>query len=410
MSAATFAPDLDLDTNQRGFRILSQSYVFAGQIDERRPKSKDFIMIEKVSFDQATAKTSEEKAAFQQRLDQMRITSSQAAQLAAVGLSTLDRLLYEADGVNVPGLSSQELKQLQENAQQWQNKHGVDLWRISLRVWALKGGIDIDYAKFIDEVKSVVEPLMGENAASHRKVQSADAITAVYTGMVPVVYKTQHALLSGLRNSFALSYVSIMFVLMFVLRSPMAGFLAMLPNLFPIVIIFGIIGWTGILVDVGMMMTVSVALGVAVDDTIHYLTWFREAIDRGLDAPEAAIEAYEKCATAMTETTIIAGLGLSAFMFSTFMPTQMFGTMMLVILFTAMFGDLIFLVAILTGPAGRFFCKKTKGTQTEPKPEPVVIPLTQAFAEINPKIELKIDDRYVGRCHIVDNVLDNEKT
>jgi len=111
----------------------------------------------------------------------------------------------------------------------------------------------------------------------------------------------------------------------------------------------------------------------------------------------------------MTETTFIAGLGLSAFMFSTFMPTQMFGTMMLVILFTAMFGDLIFLVAILTGPAGRFFCKKTKAAPEEPKPQPVILPLEPVSAEIDPKIELKIDDRYVGRCHIVDNMLGDEK-
>jgi uncharacterized membrane protein YdfJ with MMPL/SSD domain len=108
------------------------------------------------------------------------------------------------------------------------------------------------------------------------------------------------------------------------------------------------------------MMCASVALGVAVDDTMHYLTWFREALDRGLDRKEAALAAYERCGTAMSQTTLIGGLGLAVFAFSTFTPTQQFGIMMLVLLFAALFGDLIFLPSLLTGPLGRFFDRSGK--------------------------------------------------
>ncbi len=96
-------------------------------------------------------------------------------------------------------------------------------------------------------------------------------------------------------------------------------------------------------------------------------------------------------------------------MFSTFTPTQMFGTMMLVILFAALFGDLIFLPSILTGPAGRFFYKKKKKVvQEEPKSETLEPTPTPALTVPNSTIDLQVDDRYVGRCHIVDNMLDNE--
>ncbi|MFH1268830.1 MAG: MMPL family transporter, partial [Planctomycetota bacterium] len=154
----------------------------------------------------------------------------------------------------------------------------------------------------------------------------------------------------------------IAFVMMFVLKSPSAGLVAMIPNLFPVVIIFGMMGWLGVLVDIGTMMTASVALGVAVDDTIHYLTWYRKGLDLGLNRNGAAMMAYEKCATAMTQTTVIGGLGLAVFAFSTFTPTQRFGTMMLVLLVAALFGDLIFLPAVLSSPLGRFFrgSKKAK--------------------------------------------------
>jgi predicted RND superfamily exporter protein len=62
----------------------------------------------------------------------------------------------------------------------------------------------------------------------------------------------------------------------------------------------------------------------------------------------------------MFQTTLIAGFGLAAFALSTFTPTQMFGTMMLAILLTAMLGDLIFLAAMLNTPLGRFFEPKRR--------------------------------------------------
>jgi predicted RND superfamily exporter protein len=173
--------------------------------------------------------------------------------------------------------------------------------------------------------------------------------------LVPLVYKTQHELLSGLFKSLTMAFILIALVMMFVLKNPGAGLLSMIPNVFPVVMIFGIMGWMGILVDVGSMMTASVALGVAVDDTMHYLTWFRQGLDEGLDREGAAMLAYRRCGTAMTQTTLIGGLGLAAFAFSTFTPTQRFGTLMLVLLFAALFGDLVFLPAILTGPLGRVF-------------------------------------------------------
>ena len=90
------------------------------------------------------------------------------------------------------------------------------------------------------------------------------------------------------------------------------------PNMFPIVVVFGALGWLGIKVDIGIMMTASVALGVAVDDTIHFVWWFRHGIREGMDRRAATLYAYERCGTAMTQTTIIAGLGLAVFATSTF--------------------------------------------------------------------------------------------
>ena len=67
--------------------------------------------------------------------------------------------------------------------------------------------------------------------------------------------------------------------------------------------------------------------------------------------------AYERCATAMIETTLIGGLGLGVFALSTFTPTQRFGYLMMFLLAAALVGDLIFLPALLTGPLGKLFTR-----------------------------------------------------
>jgi predicted RND superfamily exporter protein len=144
-------------------------------------------------------------------------------------------------------------------------------------------------------------------------------------------------------------------VMMLVLRSVRAGFLSMLPNIFPVVVIFGTMGWINVMVDIGTMMTASVAMGIAVDDTIHFLTWFRRGLDQGQSRQRAILLAYQRVGTAMVQTTAIGGLGLSIFALSTFTPTQRFGTLMLAMLMAALVGDLVFLPALLASPLGRVF-------------------------------------------------------
>ncbi len=200
-------------------------------------------------------------------------------------------------------------------------------------------------------------PLVFSPARSREEAPD-DVISAKYTGVVPLVYKTQRQLLVSLRQSIAWAFVLIAIVMMFVLRSVSAGLISMAPNIFPVILVFGAMGWAGIKVDIGMMLTASVALGVAVDDTVHFLFWFQRAMREGHDRQSATLYAYRRCAKAMLQTTVIAGLGLAMFVFSTFTPTRQFGYMMVTLLAAALVGDLLMLPAILAGPVGRFFCDR----------------------------------------------------
>ena len=180
-------------------------------------------------------------------------------------------------------------------------------------------------------------------------------VSSIYTGVVPIVYKAQRALLQSLMESTLWSFVTITPLMIFVSRSLRAGLVAMIPNIVPVVFIFGLMGWLGIAIDIGSMMTASIALGVAVDDTIHFLSWFRGNVEQMKDRRAAIIASYKQCGTPTLQAACISGLGLSVFAFSTFTPTQRFGWLMLTILIAGVIAELVLLPAILAGPLGSVF-------------------------------------------------------
>jgi len=142
---------------------------------------------------------------------------------------------------------------------------------------------------------------------------------------------------------------------MYVSRGIVAGLVAMIPNVLPVLVVFGGLSWIGMPIDIGSMMAASIALGVAVDDTIHFLTWYRISLNRNRDRHSAILDAYHHCATPTMQATCINGLGLSVFTISTFAPTKQFGFLMLIILFAGAIAELLLLPAILAGPLGRSF-------------------------------------------------------
>ena len=240
-----------------------------------------------------------------------------------------------------------------------------ELWRISLRVAAFA---DVDYGHFTKELKAVLDPLIAEacdyvaiEGPKSHVAMTADggvphqAVTAVYTGVVPIVYKAQTALLASLVSSTIWSFLTITPLLMLVSRGVWAGCVAMLPNVLPVLVVFGGISWLGQPIEIGSMMAASIALGVAVDDTIHYLTWFRKSLDETGNRHVAILNAYRHCATPTVQAALINGLGLAVFMVSSFSPTKQFGYLMLVILLAGAVAELFLLPALLAGPLGAGF-------------------------------------------------------
>jgi predicted RND superfamily exporter protein len=228
------------------------------------------------------------------------------------------------------------------------------LWRVSARLGSLNADT---YESQLAELQEAVHTALGQLPA-----ERTDGVTVTYAGMLPLLADSHPALLRDLYLSFGISLLLIPLVLAFGLRSFRLGLASILPNVFPVVLVFGIMGWLGHSVDVGTMMTAAVGLGIAVDDTVHFLTWFaRGGIQRGLPRWRSILVAYRRCGAAMLRTTIICTAGMSMYATSSFAPAARFGWTVCVLMAAALVGDLLFLPALLMGRVGRllFPCKET---------------------------------------------------
>jgi predicted RND superfamily exporter protein len=232
-----------------------------------------------------------------------------------------------------------------------------ELWRISARVSATK---EVDYALFQRDLRTKIDPILAD-----MEKDGVHGIKVEYTGLVPLVYKAQHSLLDGLILGFITDFGIIVAVMIVLCRAASAGFVLLLPAAFPALMVFGGMGWGNsmlksldagtLLIDIGTVMAPSVALGVTVDDVVHFMLWFRRGIADGLDRRQAVMLAYKGCARAMYQSWGVIGIGLSVFALSPFGPTQRFGHMMLSMLTVALVGNLVLMPALLAGPLGAVF-------------------------------------------------------
>ncbi len=167
------------------------------------------------------------------------------------------------------------------------------------------------------------------------------------TGFGIVISASSHHLVSGQVKSFLLT-MAVIFIIMFALfLSFKVGLIAIVPNLFPIVINFGLMGWFGIELSMATSLIASIAIGLAVDDTIHYLVRFNREFQKDLDDKRALKETIAHIGRPIIFTTLTISTGFFILAFSGFKPTSIFGTMMVITMLSALVGDLILLPILM---------------------------------------------------------------
>ena len=233
---------------------------------------------------------------------------------------------------------------------------GDELWRISAQANILT---DVDYAVLTKEL----------NAAAADVLKDEPGAAYAVTGLVPLFLRTQEAVLEGLIWSFGLAFVVIAVVMSVVLGSVRAGLTAMLPNVLPVTAVFGLVSWFAVPIDIGTMISASVALGIAVDGTLHLVAAFRHAPPE-LDRRDAAARALVECGPALWQTSLIVGLGLLMLAPADLLLVSRFGWLMAALIAAALIADVILLPALLAGPMGGLIRRRPRAHADEPAAEP----------------------------------------
>jgi len=223
-----------------------------------------------------------------------------------------------------------------------------DVWRMTAWVSALA---PLDYGQVLEQTSEAADPLLADLSEDVR-----GKVSLGVSGIMPLVHQIQGRLLTDLFSSLMSALLVITVVMTVVQAGFLNGLLAMASNVFPIVIAFGMMGLLRHPMDIGSVMTASIALGIAVDDTLHFLTFFRRTLSvPGTTREQAVVATFQDCGPAMIQTSISCGLGLLVFAFSDFVPTSRFAVLIAFLLLLALLGDLLLLPALLLSAAGRLF-------------------------------------------------------
>ena len=132
-----------------------------------------------------------------------------------------------------------------------------------------------------------------------------------------------------------------------VFRSFALGMLAMVPNVFPLLLGAALIWLIGQDLDMGAILAFSFCLGIAVDDTVHFMANYAAQIRKGATPNEAIASILSHTAPALVITTIVLVVAFGAFLFADFLPNRNFGLFVSVILSMALITDLTLLPALL---------------------------------------------------------------
>jgi hydrophobe/amphiphile efflux-3 (HAE3) family protein len=200
--------------------------------------------------------------------------------------------------------------------------------RLSARVASMTSA---DYRLLLDRVQAC--------AASHI---SPDR-TARLTGTVVLYATIVDTLTKGQIRSLGLAFLLITLMMSLYLRSIRIGLISMIPNLFPVLLVLGVMGWTGITLNIVTVMISSIALGIAVDDTIHYLARYRKELKGTGDRSQAMRSTMLHTGRAIFFTSIVMAGGFWVICMSDFRPNIYLGLLTGVSMVAALLGDLLLL-------------------------------------------------------------------
>ena len=267
------------------------------------------------------------------------LVAAQTISLADV-VKEINRALNpdEADAYRIPEdarLISQELL-LFENSGTDDLEELVDsdyrVARISVRMpWRDA----VEYTEFINTAESdALSSLSGVGRPS-------------ITGVLTLLARAISALVTSMAQSYLLAFAIITPMMVLLLGNLKMGLLSMIPNATPIMLTLGLMGLFGLPLDAFSLLVGGIALGLAVDDTIHFMHNYRRYRDQGVDLEEAVETTLLGAGRAMLITTVVLSTGFLGFVLSSMHNLTNLGILVSFAIVTAFFADVLLAPALL---------------------------------------------------------------
>ena len=167
-----------------------------------------------------------------------------------------------------------------------------------------------------------------------------------YTGTTVVALRTNDYLVESLISSLGLALLMISIIMAIMFKSNSMLFASLITNLIPIFTMLGFLSWIGVSIRPPTAMTFAVALGIAVDDSLHFLLRYRKELNSGFNRINAIKSTIINTGSALLVTTSVLVSGFSVLLLSAFLPTYQFGLLSAGMIGTALLCDLTLLPAL----------------------------------------------------------------
>lgn len=180
-----------------------------------------------------------------------------------------------------------------------------------------------------------------------------DSATLTVTGEMALMAKAIPAALRSMTKSYAIAFVVITIMMLLLVGDMKTGLVAMFPNILPIVLVMGFIAYLDITLNLNTLMIGSIAMGLVVDDTMHFMYNYRRAYESGLDAKKAVRHTLLGTGRALLITSVVLSAGFLVLLAGTLKTSIQFGFFTSLIIMLALFVDFILAPALMMILSGK---------------------------------------------------------
>lgn len=182
------------------------------------------------------------------------------------------------------------------------------------------------------EVKKIIDPKYEQFRVSNLLVMYNNMLQSLFNSQIKTI-------------GVVVAILFLMFIILF--KDIKLAVVAIIVNTIPVSVIFGVMGWFDIPLDMMTITIAAISIGIAVDDTIHYIHRFTTEIKKGIHCDEAIKIGHKSIGVAMFYTSTVIVVGFSILVLSNFIPTIYFGLLTVLAMFMAILADLLLLPVLL---------------------------------------------------------------